>query len=45
MPARGKRPGGKVRQDRLDWIFEEEADESLEARYDAWAATYDADHD
>lgn len=30
--------------DRLDWIFEADAD-SLESRYDAWAATYDADHD
>jgi len=31
--------------DRLDWIFEDEAVESLESRYDTWAATYDANHD
>lgn len=31
--------------DRLDWILEDEAAESLESRYDTWAATYDANHD
>ena len=31
--------------DRLDWIFEDEAAQSLESRYDTWAATYDANHD
>ena len=31
--------------DRLDWIFEDEADVSLESRYDTWATTYDANHD
>jgi len=31
--------------DRLDWILEDEAIESLESRYDTWAATYDSNHD
>lgn len=31
--------------DRLDWIFDDTSPSSLEERYDAWAATYDADHD
>ncbi|MFK7920203.1 MAG: class I SAM-dependent methyltransferase [Ilumatobacter sp.] len=31
--------------DRLDWIFDGESSSSLEDRYDAWAASYDADHD
>ena len=31
-------------RDRLDWIFDSEADE-LVSRYDRWAATYDDDND
>lgn len=31
--------------DRIDWIFNRESSASLEERYDAWAATYDQDHD
>lgn len=31
--------------DRLDWIFDDSSSSSLEDRYDAWASTYDADHD
>jgi ubiquinone/menaquinone biosynthesis C-methylase UbiE len=31
--------------DRLYWILEDEATESLESRYDTWAATYDANND
>lgn len=31
--------------DRLEWIFDGAAASSLEDRYDAWASTYDADHD
>lgn len=32
-------------KDRLGWIFDGGDRASLEAKYDAWAATYDADHD
>lgn len=31
--------------DKLRWIFDTRDDEQLAARYDAWAADYDADHD
>ena len=31
--------------DRIDWIFDGDEAESLEERYDAWAGTYDTDHD
>jgi ubiquinone/menaquinone biosynthesis C-methylase UbiE len=31
--------------DRIDWIFDGEVTASLEDRYDAWASTYDTDHD
>lgn len=31
--------------DRLDWIFEAKDTPALQSKYDAWAATYDADHD
>ena len=31
--------------DKLSWIFETSDDEQLRARYDAWAAEYDDDHD
>lgn len=31
--------------DRLDWIFEAKDAPTLQSKYDAWAATYDADHD
>ncbi len=33
-----------MNSDRLDWIFDTDNEDSLEARYDKWAETYDADN-